>query len=184
MSDAIVARRYAQALYQEADATGAVETVDESVVSLKESLDASRELDQFFRSPILSREKKESVIGTLFDGKVDPVVVRLMRLLVQKGREDILPAVVRQYAELRDERLGQVEASVRTAMPMEYDETETLRQALEARTGKTVRLRIEVEPALIGGVVVRIGDQVYDGSVRHQLTTLREQLEERAYLSN
>ncbi len=184
MSDAIVARRYAQALYQEGEAAGKAEVIDEGMVSLHESLDASRELDQFFRSPIIAREKKEAVIGKLFDGKVDPLIVRLMRLLVEKGREDILPAVVRAYADLRDERLGQVEASVKTAMPMEYDETETLRKALEQRTGKSVRLRIEVEPALIGGVVVRIGDRVFDGSVRHQLTTLREQLAERAYLSN
>lgn len=184
MSDSIVARRYAQALYQEAEAAGKADQIDEGVQSLQESLDASRELDQFFRSPIISREKKAAVIGTLFDGKVDPLIVRLMRLLVQKGREDILPSVVRQYAELRDERLGLVEALVKTAMPMEYDETESLRQVLETRTGKKVRLRIEVEPEMIGGVVVRIGDLVYDGSVRHQLSTLREQFEERAYLSN
>ena len=184
MSDATVARRYAQALYQEAEAQGKAERVDEDMVSLQESLDASRELDQFFRSPLISREKKDAVIGKLFDGKVDDLIVRLMRLLVQKGREDILPAVIRQYADLRDERLGLVEAQVKTAMPMEYDETEDLRKALEAKTGKKVRLRIEVEPALVGGVVVRIGDRVYDGSVQHQLETLREQLEERAYLSN
>ncbi len=184
MSDAIVARRYAQAVYQEAEAAGKAEAVDEGMQSLGESLDASRELDRFFRSPVVSREKKDAVIGALFDGKVDPLIVRLMRLLVEKGREDILPSVVRQYGELRDERLGLVEATVRTAMPLEYDETESLRRALEARTGRKVRLRIEVEPELIGGVVVRIGDRVYDGSVRHQLSTLREQFEERAYLSN
>ena len=184
MSDAIVARRYAQALYQEAEANGKDEKVDDDMLAVQESLDASRELDQFFRSPLIARDKKESVIGKLFDGKVDDLIVRLMKLLVQKGREDILPAVIEQYADLRDERLGQVEALVKTAMPMEYDETEDLRKALESKTGKKVRLRIEVEPDLIGGVVVRIGDRVYDGSVQHQLETLRDQLEERAYLSN
>ena len=184
MSDATVARRYAQALYQEADANGKAEKVDDDMLAVQESLEASRELDQFFRSPLIAREKKEAVIGKLFDGKVDDLIVRLMRLLVQKGREDILASVIKQYADLRDERLGQVEARVKSAMPMEYDETESLRKALEAKTGKKVRLRIEVEPDLIGGIVVRIGDRVYDGSVQHQLETLRDQLEERAYLSN
>ncbi len=184
MSDATVARRYAQALYQEAEATGQAERIDEDMKGVQESLDASRELDLFFRSPVIAREKKEAVIGKLFDGKVAPLIVRLMRLLVQKGREDILPAVVRQYSALRDEQLGVVEATVKTAMPMEYDETESLRKTLEARTGKSVRLRIEVVPELIGGAVVRIGDRVYDGSVQHQLESLRDQLEERAYLSN
>jgi len=184
MSDATVARRYAQALYQEAETAGNVERIDEDMQSVQESLDASRELDLFFRSPIVGREKKKAVIVKLFDGKVDPLIVRLMQLLVEKGREDILPAVIRQYSALRDERLGIVEARVRTAMPMEFDETEDLRKALEAKTGKKVRLRIEVEPELIGGAVVRIGDRVYDGSVQHQLESLRDQLAERAYLSN
>ena len=184
MSDATVARRYAQALYQEAEGEGNVDRIDEDMQSVQESLDASRELDLFFRSPIVGRDKKKAVIGKLFDGNVAPLIVRLMKLLVEKGREDILPAVVRQYADLRDERLGIVEANVQTAMPMEFDETEALRKVLEQRTGKKVRLRIEVEPELIGGAVVRIGDRVYDGSVQHQLESLRDQLEERAYLSN
>src|SRR5690606_25099827 len=93
MSDATVARRYAQALYQEAAAHGEAERIDEDVQSVQESLDASRDLELFFRSPIIAREKKEAVIGKLFDGKVAPLLVRLMRLLVEKGREDILPAV-------------------------------------------------------------------------------------------
>ena len=156
MSDATVARRYAQALYQEAESEGNVDRIDEDMQSVQESLDASRELDLFFRSPLIAREKKQAVVGKLFDGKVAPLI----------------------------ERLGIVEARVRTAMPMEFDETEDLRKALEAKTGKKVRLRIEVEPELIGGAVVRIGDRVYDGSVQHQLESLRDQLEERAYLSN
>jgi F-type H+-transporting ATPase subunit delta len=184
MSDATVARRYAQALYQEAEAAGDVDRIDEDMQGVQESLDASRDLALFFRSPLIAREKKAAVVGKLFDGKVAPLIVRLMKLLVDKGREDILSAVVRQYADLRDERLGIVEAHVQTAMPMEFDETEDLRKTLEAKTGKKVRLRIEVEPELIGGVVVRIGDRVYDGSVQHQLASLRDQLEERAYLSN
>lgn len=184
MSDATVARRYAQALYQEAEAAGRAERIDEDMKSVQESLDASRELDLFFRSPVIAREKKEAVVGKLFDGKVDPLIVRLMQLLVAKGREGILPAVVRQYGRLRDEHLGVVEAQVRTALPMEFDETEALRKTLETKTGQKVRLRIEVQPELLGGVVVRLGDRVYDGSVRHQLESLRDQLEERAYLSN
>lgn len=184
MSDATVARRYAQALYEEAEAADKAEQIADDMRSVQESLDASRELDRFFRSPVIAREKKDAVIGKLFDGKVDPLIVRVMRLLVQKGREDILPDVIRQYGRLRDERLGVVEAQVKSAMPMEFDETEALRKALEAKTDQKVRLRIEVVPELLGGVVVRIGDRVYDGSVQHQLESLRDQLEERAYLSN
>ncbi|MDX1530096.1 MAG: F0F1 ATP synthase subunit delta [Rhodothermales bacterium] len=184
MSDATVARRYAQALFREAEEQGKVERIDSDVQAVQESLEASRELERFFQSPVVGREKKEAVVAKLFDGKVDALLVRLIQLLVEKGREDIFPAVVGQYAELRDERLGVVEARVKSAMPLEPDEADTLRKALEAKTGKKVRMRIEVEPSLLGGVVVRIGDRVYDGSARHQLETLREHLTEQAYLAS
>ncbi len=184
MSDATVARRYALALYQEAEAQDKVERVDDDVRVVEDSFEGSRELERLFASPIVSTEKKQAIVGRLFEDRVDPLVGRLMQLLIEKGREEILPSVIRAYGELRDERLGVVEARVRTAMPLGPDEADELRRALEGRTGQKVRMRIEVEPALIGGVVVRIGDRVYDGSVRHQLASLREQLAERAYMSN
>ena len=178
-----VARRYARALYQEAEARGAVERTDEDVQALREALDASRELTALFESPVVAREKKEAVARRLFEGKVGDLTMRFVLLLLEKEREDLLPAVARAYGALRDERLGVVEASVRTARPLGFDETRRLEETLAQRTGKQVRLRMEVDPALIGGLVVRIGDKVYDRSVRHQLGLLREQLHHRALLS-
>lgn len=184
MTDATVARRYAGALLQEAEAAGKTERIDEDVQALRQSLEGSRELARFFGSPVISRQKKQAVIARLFEGKLDALLVRLMQLLVEKDREEILPALVRQYAALRDERLGITEALVRTALPLGFEESEDLRRALEAATGQKVRMRIEIEPGLIGGLVVRVGDRVFDGSVRNQLRTLGAQLAERAYLSN
>jgi F-type H+-transporting ATPase subunit delta len=178
-----VARRYALALYQEAEEQGVVERTDDDVQALRETLDASRELVALFESPIVAREKKEAVVRKLFEGRLGELTLRFVGLLFEKEREDLLPAVVRAYGALRDARLGLVEAAVRTARPLGYDETQQLERALAQRTGKQVRLRMEVDPALIGGLVVRIGDRVYDRSVRHQLDVLREQLHHRAFLS-
>ncbi|SRR5690606_9951427 len=178
-----VARRYALALYQEAQAQNAVDRTDEDVAALAEALDASRELTALFESPVVPREKKEAVIRRLFDGKLADLTLRFVRLLVEKEREDLLPAVVRAYGALRDERLGIVEAHVRTARALGAEEEKQLERALEARTGKQVRLKVDVEPSLIGGLVVRIGDRVYDRSVQHQLDLLRGQLHQRAFLS-
>ena len=176
MSDLTVARRYARALYEEAQQGGTLEAVDADMQAVRESLDASRELEGLFKSPVVSREKKEAIVERLFAGKVSALVVRFMRLLIEKQREELLPTVIRAYTDLRDERQGVVEARVKTAMPLGEAEAAALRAALEARTGKQVRLRAEVDPALLGGVVVRIGDQVIDGSARHQLDQLRERL--------
>ncbi len=178
-----VARRYALALYQEAEAKGIVDTVDADVETLHSALDGSRELAAVFASPIISREKKDAVLGSLFSGKVSDLTMRFLRLMVEKQREEILPQTVRTYAALRDERLGIVEATVKSAQPLAHDEADRLRQRLEAQSGKKVRLRMIVEPTLLGGLIVRMGDVVYDRSVSHQLKTMRAQLLERAAVS-
>ncbi len=178
-----VARRYALALYGEAREQDAVAATDEDVQMLRETLDGAPDLVALFESPIVSRERKEAVVSRLFDGRLGALTLRFVQLLFDKEREDMVPAIARAYGALRDERLGLVEAHVRTARVLGYDEAQALEKALGEQTGKKVRLRLEVDPSLVGGVVVRIGDRVYDRSVRHQLGLLREQLHQRAYLS-
>lgn len=170
------ARRYALALTQEAEQTGQAAAVDADVVFLGETLDNSRELVLLFQSPVVPREKKENVLKALFESRVSPLTMRFLHLLVSKQREALIPAVVEAVRLLRDTNSGTVEAAVRTAKPLSEDDTARLKSSLEARAGKTVRLKVSVEPALIGGLVVRLGDVVYDRSVRHQLETLRVQL--------
>ncbi|MEM6325489.1 MAG: ATP synthase F1 subunit delta [Bacteroidota bacterium] len=178
-----VARRYALALYEEAKAQRQVETVDADVETLESALDSSRELTAALTSPVVSREKKDAILGRLFDGKVSSLTMRFLRLLISKDREDLIREAVGAYAALRDERLGIVEATVRSAKPLSSDEADRLRASLETRSGKTVRMKMTVDPSLIGGLVVRLGDVVYDRSVAHQLQTLRANLQERAAVS-
>lgn len=176
----LAARRYALALTQEAAHTGQADAVDADVTFLGETLDASRELRLFFQSPIVSRDKKENVLKALFSERVSPLTMRFLELLVSKQREALIPAVVTAVRALRDQASNTVEAVVRSAKPLTDTERTQLRARLEARAGQTVRLNEEVRPDLIGGLVVRVGDVVYDRSVKHQLETLREQLQERA----
>lgn len=178
-----VARRYAQALTEEAQSAGSLDTVDADVALLAETLDGSRELRLALTSPVVAHDKKRAVLESLFEGKVSDLSLRFLRLLVEKQRDGQIPEILDAYRQLRDERTGTVEARVRTAKPLSPDEAERLKAALEARADATVRMRIDVDPALIGGLVVRVGDVVYDRSVKHQLETLRGQLAERAAVS-
>ena len=184
MSEIIVARRYAEALYQEAEASGCIEKVDEDISVIQASMTASRELVRFFESPIISREKKIKIIETLFKERVQPLTLRFLQLLVKKNREQNFPTVVKAYGDLRDKLLGIVEAKARIAHHLNEDEEKKLVQVLEKMTGKRIRLSVELEPELIGGLVIRVGDTIYDGSVRHQLAALRDKLEHRSYLMN
>jgi len=177
MSDIIIARRYAQALRQEADESGITEKVDADVALIRESLTASGELLRFFESPVISREKKSTVVRKLFEGRIEALTLRFLLLMVEKQREQIFPQVVQAYADARDEQLGIVNVSVRVAKTMSEEEETQLSSTIEKMIEKRVRLQTLIDGSLLGGLVVRIGDTLYDGSFANQLKSLRERLE-------
>ncbi len=176
MSQAIVARRYANALYEEAEDVGAIEKVDEDVLMLRESLETNDELSRFFESPVIPQEKKDSIIQTLLGDRVHELLVRFLRLLVRKDRETMTRAVLDAYQSLRDEQRGIVDAHVTVARPLADEDREAVVDTLEKQTEKTVRLHLTEDPDLIGGLIIRIGDRVFDASVRNKLSNLHNRL--------
>ena len=174
----MVARRYASALYQEADHNGVVDDVDADVELLRTSLDDNRELSRFFESPVIPNDKKEAVIQSLLSDKVAPLTLNFLRLLVRKDREKVVATVLDQYHDLRDEQRGIIDVHARAAQPLSEADREALTDTLETKTGKSVRLHVREEPDLIGGIIIRIGDHVFDGSVRNKLASLRERMHE------
>lgn len=180
MSQRTVARRYASALYEEADEAGTLEAVDEDVLMLRRSLESNRELSGVFESPVIPQEKKDAIVQELLAERVEDLLVNFLRLLIEKDRETMTKAILDQYQTLRDEHRGIVDATVRTASPLDDEERDALKTALEKKTGKSVRMHVTEEPELIGGIVVRIGDRVFDASVHNQLTSLHDRLREAA----
>ncbi len=171
-----VARRYAQALYQDAVQNNCVERVDEDVLMIQESIEGSPELNRFFLDPILRADKKNQVIDALFQGKVHDTTHALLKLLVSKGRENLFSQVASTYLGMRDEQQGIVEAEVKAALPLSAEDEKKIASGVEKLTGKKVRLKSAVDPSILGGLIIRVGDTVYDGSVLHQLSTLRGRL--------
>lgn len=180
----IVARRYARALYEESEQQSMTDAVDADVEFIRASLDGSRELVSFFESPVISREKKAAIVEKLFGGQISDLTLQFLALLIGKQRESILSDVLAAYQEMRDEHLNIVEARVRVADEMNESEQNDLSIALSRMTGKKIRLQVSRDEDLIGGVVIRIGDTVYDGSVQHQLERLRHRMEVGSYLLN
>ena len=172
-----IARRYARALYEEAQRQSITDAVDRDVELISESLENARELRTFFQSPIIARDRKEAVVRELFGQRVSESTLRFLVMLIQKKRETFFPQIVAAYRDMRDEQLGVVRAYARVASPLSVSDHQDLVAALERLTGKTVRLEIEENRDLIGGLVIRVGDTVYDGSVRNHLAKLREQME-------
>jgi len=177
MSDSTIARRYAGALIGEARREGVTDQVDADIAILGESLEGSRDLVLFFGSPVISRKRKDSAVAALFAERIHPVTLKFLRLLIRKRREQLIMSVVTSYKDLRDAELGVVEASARVMHPLEELAEKNLIASLEHISDKRIRLKTEIDPDLMGGIVVRVGDTVYDGSVLNQLNALRERME-------
>ena len=177
MSEIAISRRYAQALNEQALASGALDRVDADFSVISDGLSQSRELVGIFSSPIISREKKADIFRALFSEKVDPLTLSFLVLLVEKRRENLFPEMMEAYRELRDQQIGVVSVTARTALPLADGDKAGLVTSLEKLTGKKVRLETRIDASILGGIVIRVGDTVYDASVANQLASLRVRLE-------
>ena len=126
--------------------------------------------------PLVSDTRKNKVITDAFGDRVTASSLNFLKLLVRKRREDLIEECIREFRVLLAEHSGTVDAEAWTAVPMTLDQQQGLVLSLHNLTGKKVRLRADVDAALVGGVVVRIGDTVIDGSVRGKLERLERQL--------
>jgi len=173
-----VARRYAEAVSELAEEQKQSERVAADLELIRKTLMGSRELVTFLKSPVISKEKKQTVIGDLFRSKVSGFTFSFLALLLDKGREDVLRAIVDEFFKLRDDRLGIITLDVRAATELTGDQQGNIVKRFETMTGKTIRVSFSVDKELKGGIVARVGDTVFDGSIQRQLELLRERFAE------
>lgn len=138
----------------------------------------SREFTLFLINPVINREKKRSVFVELFGKKLSSMMNDFLRLMTQKGREDLLPDIIQQFFALRDEKLGIVNVTIKAAVELSKDQEEKIKRRFEGVTHRSVRLAFSLDKQVIGGFIARVGDTVYDGSVKRQLELLRERFAE------
>jgi F-type H+-transporting ATPase subunit delta len=169
------ARRYAEAAFQLASRDDAIDAYGDGL-GLAVQMLAGHEARDIVRNPARPlRERLEFVNGMLATRVPEPVL-KLVGLLVQRGKVDRLPTVAAEYHRLLNRERGVVEALAIAASPLTDDETAALEKKVAGMTGRTVDLRVEVDEALIGGLTVRVGDTLYDASVRGRLERLRDRL--------
>ncbi|MCS6950249.1 MAG: ATP synthase F1 subunit delta [bacterium] len=171
-----MARRYARALFNAAVQQQMVEEVGNSFRELLHTLEEQPALRQLLLNPLMARERKQQLVQQALAGKVHPLLVSLLNVMIRKRRENVLEEVFHEYGKLYDEHLGILRVQAISARPIDELQERALVRSLEQRTGKTVVLDKQVDPSLIGGIVVRIGDTVIDGSVHGQLQRLRHYL--------
>lgn len=179
MRTTTLARRYAGALFETArrsDVIDVIDKIESDLGMIGHSLETMPKLVEALNHPLIPRARKKAIASDIFRDKVQPITLRFVQLVIDKRREGILPGIEPEYVRLANEWRGIVSVAVTSAVPLSRDEVTTLRAKLDQLTGKRTDLEMHEDPGLIGGLTVRIGDTVMDGSVRGYLASLREQM--------
>ncbi len=173
-----VAFRYAEAIQGSLPDGEARDRAFEDFADIAETGRQSVEFRRFLKSPVIEKEKKRAVLTDLFSSRVSPPVLAALLFLVEKQREDILLPVIEALHRARRQELGIQDVRVTSVVPLTEAQEVRLRDALGTATGTQVALEKETREDILGGLVIRIDDTVYDGSVARQLHLLRERFVE------
>ncbi len=176
MRDRRVAIRYAEALLATAKSAGQLAGIAESYAGVNETVAANRDLATFLFSPQVATQEKKQLLKGVFGPRIEPLLLDFFNLLVDRNRLDAVGDIAEVFAELVEADAGIVRAQVVTAIALPADLEQQLRAKLAGVTGKTVVLEKKVDPAVIGGVCVTLGDRILDGTVRTNLDRLRKTL--------
>lgn len=170
-----IGRRYAGAIF---DIARKQNTIDRTLEDVKEiaKLFSQRKLAYLLREPKIPLQRKETAIRQALSSRVLPTSLNLALLVVQRGLVDTMPNIASELEQLVLDYKNQAVAEVTTAAPLDEQQLNRVKQALERTTGKQIIMHTRIQPGILGGVVARVGDQIIDGSVCYRLSALRQQL--------
>ncbi len=171
-----VGTRYASALFHLADKEKKLEEVNSEVKVLSNFLKKGTPLHNFLTAPQIRDEEKEKVLKNIWAGKIENFLLNFLLFLLKKRRIQFFEQIALDFEKLYKEKLGILEATLISVEPMEEKQKEKLIQKLQKQTAKKIQLINKLDPALIGGGVLILANQVIDSSIRHKLNRLKEQL--------
>jgi F-type H+-transporting ATPase subunit delta len=170
-----LARRYARAVLDIGTSKGTYEQLGQELDDLAAMYASSRDLAEALTNPVFSMARRRAALTAVLDAsKVSPVTRNFALLLLDRERVSHLPAIARELRIMVDDQAGRVRAVVTSAKKLSAEHVKQIQTALEKASGRKVELERREDPALLGGVVAKIGDVVYDGSIRTQLEQMRE----------
>ena len=175
-ADVIVARRYAKALFASAHEQNIVSEVEKGLADIVELLQFQEEFKTFLLHPNIAAEAKKNVVKQYFGERLPKILLNALLLLIDRRREQILPSLKEHYSAIANEALNQAEATVYTPFELSGEELEAIASRFSRITGKQIRAEMQVDKSLLGGVRVKIGDRLYDGSLSGKLANLEKAL--------
>lgn len=176
MSSLKIARRYAKSLISSATEAGKVDTVATDMSSMHEMVAASRDLRALLRSPVVTHEVKKKCIDELLAASISPLTLSFLHLIIDKGRADLMSEIAAEVAHQIDVLRNIERVTVTSAVELSQPERGRIEAELSKTLGRSIIATYTTDAAIIGGAVIRVGNQVHDGSLRHQLAVLGKQL--------
>jgi F-type H+-transporting ATPase subunit delta len=175
-----IARPYANALFELAQGEGNLAEVEQGLVAVSRLASESPDFTRFLRSPVIAADQKAEALEAILKkaGGVNPLVANFARVIARNGRLFALTAIISVFRELAAKARGEVTAEVTSAEPLSADQLTKLAETLKQKIGKTVTLNEHVDPALIGGLVVKVGSRMIDSSLRTKLDAMKIAMKE------
>ena len=177
-----VNRRYAKALLDFAVETNLLDQVYEDVLKIRGIIGASPEFKSVLKSPVIMPKQKEGVISKVFEGKINESTMNFLKVVIRRGREGVLEETMFSFVEQYREVKGIREATVISAVPLSEAQVNEIRDRLVKRTNLKIEMVQKVDPSVLGGVKVKMGDLQFDATVSKQLESLKRSLEENIFV--
>ncbi len=176
MSTLKIARRYAKSVLETAIEQQLDDVVATDLATVESMGASSADFRAMMRSPIIDAQVKLAVLKDALGATINPLTMEFLKLIIEKGRGDLWREIVMEYRALLDDRKNIQRVRVTSAVELGAQERSQLESTLTARLKKTVIATYDTDPTILGGAVIRVGDQVLDGSIRHQLHVLKDKL--------
>ena len=171
-------RRYALALYEACVEAGNVEIVLQQLKEIVNEIDSNKDFLKIIKNPQISKLNKKRIFKELFESSIEQELLNFLLLTIDKERILYLREKYDQFRQIYLEANNIITAEVRSAIPLSNIERENLKMVLEKKYDKTIMLKQKIDKSLIGGVIIRIGDEIIDGSIKNKLSEIKKIIEE------
>lgn len=176
MSNLAVAKRYGQALFELASEKNMLDQLEKELTEVMKAIEESDELKKVVEHQLMNAGLKQEIFRKVYAANVSAITMNFLLLVLHKRREIALGQIVSQFINLANDARGIVKAQVKSAASLSPEQLEELRESLVKMTGKNILLEVSIDETLMGGLVVRIGDRIIDGSISTKLKMLEKHL--------
>ncbi len=177
-------RRYAKSLLDLAIERNALEQVKNDMGFILEVIESSRDLRVLLNSPIVNGDKKKAILEEILGQSVSELTYGFIRIILTKGREAELLGIAHGFQNLYRVHMGIEEAVITSAHELSDAQKEDIRTKLKGVTGSSIEIKEIIDPSIIGGIKIRVGDKQYNGSIAYQLDQLKRQFQKNQYIAD